>query len=57
MMAGHTLLKILIGFAFTIGMQGLSGNWVLVVAAIAVLQAYVFTVLMALYIKDLHTAH
>jgi len=73
MMAGHTLLKILIGFAFTIGMQGLSGNWVLMVAAvlpfllvfiitflevaIAVLQAYVFTVLMALYIKDLHTAH
>ena len=73
MMAGHTLLKILIGFAFTIGAQGLSSNWFLVVAAllpfllvfvitflevaIAVLQAYVFTVLMALYIKDLHTAH
>jgi F-type H+-transporting ATPase subunit a len=73
MMAGHTLLKILIGFAFTIGAQSLSNNWFLLVAAvipfilvfvitflevaIALLQGYVFTVLMALYIKDLYTSH
>jgi len=73
MMAGHTLLKILIGFAFTIGAQSLTNNWFLLVVAvipfllvfvitflevaIALLQGYVFTVLMALYIKDLYTSH
>ena len=30
----HIFLKILIGFAFTICAQGLSGNWFLVVAAL-----------------------
>jgi len=73
MMAGHTLLKILIGFSFTIASQNITSNWPLVFVAlvpffivyiitflevaIALLQGYVFTVLMCLYIKDLHVAH
>jgi len=73
MMAGHTLLKILIGFSFVIAVQNLTGSWPLVIVAfipfflvfiitflevaIALLQGYVFTVLLCLYIKDLHTAH
>ena len=72
-MAGHTLLKILIGFAFVIAVQNLSHNWPLLIVAfipflivfiitflevaIAILQGYVFTVLMCLYIKDLYVAH
>jgi len=73
MMAGHTLLKILIGFSFVIGMQNLNSTWPLLFVAfipfllvfiitflevaIALLQGYVFTVLMCLYIKDLYVAH
>jgi ATP synthase subunit 6 len=73
MMAGHTLLKILIGFSFTIASQNINSNWPLLFVAlvpffivyiitflevaIALLQGYVFTVLMCLYIKDLHVAH
>lgn len=73
MMAGHTLIKILIGFSFAIGVQNVNSNWPLVIVAIipfilvfiitflevaiAILQAYVFTVIICLYIKDLHTAH
>ena len=72
-MAGHTLLKILIGFSFTMVIQNLTGNWPLLLlavipfilvfiitfleVAIALLQGYVFTVLLCLYIKDLHTKH
>lgn len=73
MMAGHSLLKILIGFAFVIGFQINSPVWpvyflglipffivfliTFLEVAIALLQGYVFTVLMCLYIKDLHTSH
>lgn len=73
MMAGHTLLKILIGFAFLISIQLQTTNWLISLlglipfflvfiitfleVAIAILQAYVFTVLLCLYIKDLYTAH
>ena len=73
MMAGHTLLKILIGFSFLIGSQNLTSTWPLVMVAvvifflvfvitflevaIALLQGYVFTVLLCLYIKDLYVAH
>ena len=72
-MAGHTLLKILIGFAFLILFQLPTTNWLISLVgiipfllviiitflevAIAILQAYVFTVLICLYIKDLYTAH
>jgi|688.fasta_scaffold266774_2 ATP synthase subunit 6 len=73
MMAGHTLLKILIGFSFIIAIQNLNSTWPLLFVAfipfllvfiitflevaIALLQGYVFTVLMCLYIKDLYVAH
>jgi ATP synthase subunit 6 len=73
MMAGHSLLKILIGFAFVIGFKLNTSVWPLyflglipffivflitfLEVAIALLQGYVFTVLMCLYIKDLHTSH
>lgn len=73
MMAGHSLLKILIGFAFVIGFQFNTNVWPLyflalvpffivflitfLEVAIALLQGYVFTVLMCLYIKDLHVSH
>jgi len=73
MMAGHTLLKILIGFSFIIALQNLNSTWPLLFVAfipfllvfiitflevgIALLQGYVFTVLMCLYIKDLYVAH
>ncbi len=72
-MAGHTLLKILIGFAFLIAGQGFQNNWTLLFVAlipflivyiitflevaIALLQGYVFTVLLCLYIKDLYVSH
>lgn len=73
MMAGHSLLKILIGFAFVIAFKLNTSVWPLyflglipffivfiitfLEVAIALLQGYVFTVLMCLYIKDLHTSH
>jgi ATP synthase subunit 6 len=73
MMAGHSLLKILIGFAFVIAFKFNTSVWPLyflglvpffivfiitfLEVAIALLQGYVFTVLMCLYIKDLHTSH
>jgi ATP synthase subunit 6 len=73
MMAGHTLLKILIGFSFLIASQNITSSWPLLFVAfipfflvflitflevaIALLQGYVFTVLLCLYIKDLYTSH
>lgn len=74
MMAGHTLLKILIAFTFSLVQNALQDlNWMLLVlsilpflivfmitfleVAIAMLQAYVFLVLLCLYIRDLHVAH
>ncbi len=73
MMAGHTLLKILIGFSFLIIFQLPTTIWPIwflglipfllvyiitfLEVAIAILQGYVFTVLFGLYIKDLHVAH
>ena len=69
MMAGHTLLKILSGFAWT--MMKASGHWliisilpiviiglvVLLELAVAFLQTYVFTVLSCLYFKDAAELH
>lgn len=70
MMSGHTLLKIVAGFAWT--MLSLGGIWYLVhliplvviilvtilELGIAFLQAYVFTILICLYIKDaLYLSH
>jgi len=70
MVSGHTLLKIIAGFAWT--MLSLGGVWtilhifplLLVIAVtglelgIASLQAYVFTILVCLYLNDaIHLAH
>ena len=70
MVSGHTLLKIIAGFAWT--MLSLGGIWtilhifplVIVICVtglelgIAVLQAYVFTVLICLYLNDaIHLSH
>lgn len=58
MMAGHTMLKVIAGFAI---MLGVLGGWVptvLLVAltgfeiGIAILQAYIFTVLTCVYLND-----
>lgn len=69
MMAGHTLMKILAGFAWQMVTAG--GAWLLLSMgplaiisavcvlelAVAFLQAYVFTVLVCLYIKDAAELH
>lgn len=72
MMSGHALLKILIGFAWDILMAGAVFNilnlffslpWILVTiilfleALIAFLQAYVFTVLITIYVNDALAEH
>lgn len=69
MMSGHALLKILIGFAWTLLSSGtififlFIFPWLIVTAVtflellIAFLQAYVFTILVTLYINDVLTFH
>lgn len=69
MMSGHALLKILIGFSWTLLTSGslmvlvAVFPWVIVTAVmflellIAFLQAYVFTILITLYIGDVLTFH
>lgn len=69
MMSGHALLKILIGFSWALLTSGsvmvlLAGfPWVIVTAImflellIAFLQAYVFTILITLYINDVLNMH
>jgi F-type H+-transporting ATPase subunit a len=69
MMSGHALLKILIGFAWDLLMAGALFSllailpWILVTvimfleALIAFLQAYVFTVLVTIYVNDALVQH
>lgn len=69
MMSGHALLKILIGFSWTLLTSGsamillAAFPWVIVTAImflellIAFLQAYVFTILITLYINDVLNMH
>jgi ATP synthase subunit 6 len=69
MMSGHALLKILIGFAWDLLLKGTIFTllsflpWVLVTvimfleALIAFLQAYVFTVLVTIYVNDALAQH
>ena len=57
MLAGHTMLKVFGGFVFTLGLAGVVPIAFLVALTglemlIAVLQAYVFTILTCLYIND-----
>ena len=62
MLAGHTLLKVIAGFVVVLGVAGVI-PLVIVVALtgleilIAFLQAYVFTILTCLYIKDALELH
>lgn len=62
MLAGHTLLKVLAGFVPALGIFGIAPLAVIVALTgleilIAFLQAYVFTVLTCLYIKDALDLH
>jgi ATP synthase subunit 6 len=69
MMAGHSLMKILIGFVYGIFLFDTIGivlGWIpfllvfvitFLETAVALIQAYVFTILMCIYIKDLYVAH
>ncbi len=57
MLAGHTLLKVIAGFVFALNVFGILPLALLVALTgleilIAFLQAYVFTILTCLYIKD-----
>ncbi len=69
MMAGHSLLKILIGFVYAIFLSdvvGLIWGWLpfllvflitFLEVGVAFVQAYVFTTLLCIYIRDLYHAH
>jgi F-type H+-transporting ATPase subunit a len=62
MMAGHVLLKVLAGFVVTLGILGAIPLLVVVgmtalEALVAVLQAYVFTVLICVYLNDALHSH
>lgn len=57
MLAGHTLLKVIAGFIFVLGLGGVLPLALIVAVTgleilIAFLQAYVFTILTCLYIND-----
>ena len=57
MLAGHTLLKVIAGFVFVLGVLGVAPIALLVALTgleilIAFLQAYVFAILTCLYIND-----
>jgi F-type H+-transporting ATPase subunit a len=64
MMAGHTMLKVFAGFVITLGLAGGWAPLLFIVAltgleiGIAILQAYVFTILTCLYLNDaIHLHH
>jgi len=57
MMAGHTMLKVFAGFVIALGIAGVAPLTVLVglymlELIVAVLQAFVFTILTCLYLHD-----
>jgi len=69
MMAGHTLLKVIVGFSFTMILLG--DGMVLVnlfpiallfvltflEVGVAVVQAYIFAILSCIYLKDIFVSH
>jgi len=69
MIAGHTLIKVLIGFSYVIFTLGdgyaiaafLPAIVVFVLIfleiAVAVIQTYIFTILTCIYLKDIYVAH
>lgn len=57
MMAGHTMLKVIAGFTVALGIFGVAPLLLLIVLTgfeifVAVLQAYIFTVLICVYLND-----
>jgi len=69
MMAGHTLLKVIVGFSFS---MILMGDSMLIVnlfpiavlfiltfleVGVALIQAYIFTILTCIYLKDVFVSH
>lgn len=63
MMAGHTMMKVFGGFVVSLGVFGVAPMAVLIALTgfeilVAVLQAYVFTILTCIYLRDaLHLHH
>ena len=69
MMAGHTLLKVIVGFSFSMILMGDSMLLVnlfpiavlfiltFLEVGVALIQAYIFTILTCIYLKDIFTAH
>ena len=62
MMAGHTMLKIFAGFVFSLGIFGIAPLIVDVALTalevlIAILQAYVFTILTCIYLNESINLH
>jgi F-type H+-transporting ATPase subunit a len=57
MMAGHTMLKVFAGFVIALGLFGVAPLVILIALymlelIVAVLQAFVFTILTCLYLHD-----
>jgi F-type H+-transporting ATPase subunit a len=57
MMAGHTLLKVIAGFVVPLGLFGIAPMVFLVLLTgfevfIAILQAYIFTLLSSMYLAE-----
>lgn len=57
MMAGHAMLKVLAGFVFALGLAGIAPLALIIVLVgfeifVAILQAYIFTVLTCVYLND-----
>lgn len=57
MMAGHTMLKVIAGFIMVMGIFGIAPFLLLIVLSgfeifVAVLQAYIFTILTCIYLND-----
>ena len=58
MLAGHTMLKVIAGFVLSLGLMGgwLPFAFLMVLSGfeifVAVLQAYIFTVLTCVYLND-----
>jgi len=69
MMSGHILLKVILGFAWTLMISGFLGYWLHFIPlgvvflliglelAVSVIQAYVFTVLLCIYLTDAENLH
>ena len=69
MMAGHTLLKVIVGFSFSMILMGDSMIIVnlfpiallfvltFLEVAVALIQAYIFTILTCIYLKDIFVGH